>query len=94
MTENESKSPPQNLKITTKDTIAALSPEDMQRVFDYISADDYVALEKLIISGRAFLLPKGLEIYVLADESKTNSAIKLRIKGSTAEVWGSVTAVT
>jgi len=94
MTEDELKKPPKNLKITSRDTIAALTSEDMQRVFAYISVDDLAALEKMIVSGRAFHLPKGLEVYVLADESETSSTVKLRIKGSMTEFWGSISALT
>jgi len=80
--------------VTTKDTVAAHKMADMRRVFQYIEADDLVALDRLMLSGRAFLLPKGVEVYVLESAREGEGICKLRIKGSITEIWASVNAIT
>jgi hypothetical protein len=80
--------------ITTKDTIAAYKLPDMRRVFQYIDADDLLALDRLILSGRAFHLRKGLEVYVIDSGTRQAGMCKIRIKGSIAEMWASARAMT
>jgi hypothetical protein len=79
---------------TTKGTVATYNLADMHRVFQYIEADDLVALDKLMLSGRAFHLPKGVEVYVLDAGPGKEGICKLRIKGSITEMWASVRATT
>ena len=79
--------------MTTKDTIAAYKLADMRRVFEYIGADDLVALDKWMLSGRAFHLPKGVEVYVMDSGKEKERMVKLRIKGSISEIWASVSSL-
>jgi hypothetical protein len=79
--------------VTTKDTVAAYKLADMHRVFQYIEADDLLALEKLMLSGRAFHLPERVEVYVLDSSKEKEGTCKLRIKGSITEIWASVSAI-
>ncbi len=81
------------LVITTKDTIAAYKLADMRRVFQYIEVDDLLALDRFILSGRAFHLPKGVEVYVLDTNAQQEGMCKIRIKGSITEIWASVNAI-
>jgi hypothetical protein len=79
--------------VTTKDTVAAYKLADMRRVFQYIEADDLKALDKLMLAGRAVLLPKGVEVFVLDSGNQIEGACKIRIKGSITEIWASVRAI-
>ncbi|MGO9569917.1 MAG: hypothetical protein ACLP5H_20490 [Desulfomonilaceae bacterium] len=79
--------------ITTKDTVAAYKLADMRRVFQYIEDDDLLALDWFILSGRAFHLPKGIEVYVLDSNVQQEGMRKIRIKGSITEIWASVNAI-
>lgn len=85
---------PKGPVITTKDTIAAYRPADMRRVFQYIDADDLLALDRFILSGRAFHLSKGLEVFILESREKEEGMCKIRIKGSITEIWASLRALT
>jgi hypothetical protein len=80
--------------VTTRDTVAAYTLADMRRVFQYIEADDLVALDKLMLSGRAFYQPKGVEVYVLDSSKDREGMVKLRSKGSITEIWALVKAIT
>lgn len=80
--------------VTTKDTVATYKLADMRRVFHYIEADDLMALDKLMLSGRSFHLPKEVEICMLDSRKEKDRMCKLRIKGSIREIWASVRAVT
>ncbi len=79
---------------TTKDTIATYKIADMRRVFQYIEVNDLLALDRLILSGRAFLLPKGLQVYVLDATIRKEDMCKLRRKESVTEIWASTRAIT
>ncbi len=81
------------LVITAKDTIAAYKLADMRRVFQYIEDDDLLALDRFILSGRAFHLPKGVEVFVLETNVQQEGMCKIRIKGSIGEIWASVNAI-
>lgn len=81
------------VKITTKDTVAAFSAEDMERIFSYIDSEDYQALEKMIVSGRAFHLPKDYKVQVIVSQQDGIPACKLRLFGSLTEVWASISAI-
>ena len=80
--------------VTTKGTIATHSLADMRRVFQYIGNEDFVALDKLILSGRAFHLPKGIRVHVLDSSSQQEGMCKLRIRGSITEIWASLRSIT
>ena len=84
----------QKVVVTRRDTVAARTPVDMRHVFHYIEADDLVALDKLMLSGRAFHLPKGVEVYVLDSSRENEGMVKFRMKGSITEIWASVRAAT
>ncbi len=77
------------LKTTTRGTIAAHKKRDMERVFHLIEVADYAALDKFMLSGRAFHLPEGVEVYILDDSRSDSSMCKVRIKGSITEIWAS-----
>ncbi|MGO9572081.1 MAG: hypothetical protein ACLP5H_31550 [Desulfomonilaceae bacterium] len=79
--------------ITTKDTVAAYKLADMRRVFQYIEDDDLLALDRFILSGRAFHLPKGVRVFLLETNAQQEGMCKIRIKGSIAEIWASVNAI-
>ncbi len=79
--------------MTTKDTIAAYKLADMRRVFQYIEDDDLLALDRFILSGRAFHLPKGVGVFVLDTSTQPKGMCKIRIKGSITEIWASVNAI-
>lgn len=80
-------------RVTTKDTIATYKLADMRRVFQFIEADDLLALDKLMLSGRAFHLAKGVEVYVMDTRYESEGICKLRMKGSIMEIWASVSAI-
>jgi len=81
------------VRITTKDTIAASELKDMETVFHMIEVQDYPALDKMILSGRAFHLPKDLEVYVMNEDHREKGICKLRIKGSITEFSASISAI-
>lgn len=81
------------VRITTKDTIAATKLTDMEKVFHMIEVEDYPALEKMLISGRAFHLGKGLEVYVTSEAHREKGILRLRLKGSITEFWASVSSI-
>jgi hypothetical protein len=93
MTEPHSTPAATSLVIRNKDSVAAYKLADMRRVFQYIEADDLLALDKLMFSGRAFHLPRGIEVYVLDSGEQEEGTSKLRIKGSITEIWASVRAI-
>lgn len=93
MTDRQSTPTATGSVVTTKDTVATYKLADMRRVFQYIEADDLLALDKLMFSGRAFHLPKGVEVFVLDFETTEKGMCQLRIKGSITEIWASVSAV-
>lgn len=80
-------------QVTTKDTIAASKLADMERIFQMIEVGDYPALEKMLHSGRAFHLSKGLEVYVMSEAHREKGILRLRLKGSITEFWASVSSV-
>lgn len=80
-------------QVTTKDTIAATKLVDMERIFRMIQVEDYPALEKMLISGRAFHLSKGLEVYVTSEAHREQGILRLRLKGSITDFWASVSSV-
>lgn len=80
-------------RITTKDTIAASNLTDMERIFNMIEVEDYQALETMLISGRAFHLSKGLEVYVMSEAHREKGILRLRLKGSITDFWASVRSV-
>lgn len=86
MTDQQSRSRETGPVVTTKDTVAAYKLCDMRRIFQYIEADDLVDLDRLMLSGRAFHLPKGTEVYVLESAHEEEGICKLRIKGSITEI--------
>jgi hypothetical protein len=79
--------------VTTKDTIAVSKLMDMERIFHMIEVEDYPALEKMLISGRAFHLGKGLEVYVTSEAHRERGILKLRLKGSISDFWASVSSI-
>jgi hypothetical protein len=94
MTDQQSNRGALGTVVTTKDTVAAYTLADMRRIFQCIEGDDLLALDRLILSGRAFHLPKALEVFVLDSGKEKEGMIKLRIKGSIKEFWASVRAIT
>jgi hypothetical protein len=81
------------VKVTTKEALAALKLKDMERIINYMECMDYEALDKIILSGRAFILPKGREVQVLVPRHKDLPVCKLRLIGSLAEIWTLVYAL-
>ena len=94
MTDQKSTPACSTLVVTTHDTIAAYKLADMRRVFEFIEADDLMALDQLMLSGRAFHLPKGVEVFVLDSSWENAGMVKLRIKGSIKEIWATVRGIT
>lgn len=82
-----------DVRITTKDTIAASRLTDMERVLQMIDVEDYTALEKMLISGRAFHLPTGLEVYVTSEARQQRGILRLRPKVAIADLWASVNSI-
>jgi hypothetical protein len=80
-------------RITTKDTIAASKLADMERIFQMIEVEDYPALEKMLVSGRAFHLGKGLEVYVTSEAQREKGILRLRLKGTITDFWASVRSI-
>lgn len=93
MTTTASSNPTPDLKTTTKDTVAASRLTDMERVLQMIDVEDYTALEKMLMSGRAFHLPKGLEVYVTSEAHQQRGILRLRPKGAIADLWASVNSI-
>jgi hypothetical protein len=81
-------------RFTIRSTIAAYSRADMRRIFQYIEHEDLVALDRLMLSGRALHLPQGIEVYVQNPNVHQEGMCKLRIKGSITEIWASLRSIT
>ncbi|MDQ7784952.1 MAG: hypothetical protein RDU20_18860 [Desulfomonilaceae bacterium] len=93
MEKNDPSGSGSEVRCTNKDTIAAAKLADMERIFHMIEVEDHPALEKMLISGRAFHLGKGLEVYVTSEAHREKGILRLRLKGSITEFWASVSSV-
>jgi hypothetical protein len=72
----------------TKDGyIGAVSSERLDQVMQLIASNDRAALEQLLATGWAFMLKGGLEVTVVDHEGLLGSVVKIRKRGTLAELW-------
>ena len=65
---------------------ASTSEQFLDKAVEYASAHDDEALQELLDTGLVFLLKGGMEVYIV-DTKLFSGKVKIRLKGSTTEVW-------
>ena len=78
--------------ITKGNYLAAISEELFEQATGYLVQKDYVALQKLFVSGWVIMLKPGVPIYI-EDTKIFSGKIKIRPVGFTIGVWTHIEAV-
>jgi len=71
---------------------AAIYEADLNRAFNCILSKDYVALTKLIESGRVIMLRAGV-VVMTEDYKFFKGIVKIRPRGENLTVWTNIEAV-
>lgn len=78
--------------VTKGNYLAAISEDLFEEATGYLAQKDYVALQKILLSGSVILLRPGVSVYV-EDTKLFSGKIKIRPAGFTTSVWTNIEAV-
>jgi hypothetical protein len=71
----------------TKEGLAAVSEEVLDKVTEYSVNGDTEAILRLIAAGQVVMMKPGQHVFLVDSSGFLVSKVKIRLKGRTAEVW-------
>ena len=80
------------IKYTKEGYPAAYSKETLTKAIDYSIAKDHAALQGLIVAGQVIIMKGGVKVEVV-DSKLFSGMIKIRLFGSSFEVWTLLEAI-
>ena len=82
----------QTTYVTKSGYLAAITEDALDKAIEYIVQKDNAALQQLMSTGMVFQLKAGIPVHVV-DTKMFSGKVKIRPRGSTAEVWTLIEAI-